>query len=127
MSGKGTMKTSIENELQEWEVTLEKYRVKLDLLKDRAQELTGEARLNYLEHIQDLEERIHATQDKMNEGKRQIEQMKSGAEDAFEELKEGSHIAWNDLKSGIGNAWKELKTSMDFAAKKIRDSKEDNR
>lgn len=127
MPSKGSLKTSIERELQEWEVSLENFRVKLDLLKAKAEEMTGETRLNCLEQIQSLEKRINATQEKMEEGKRQIEQMKSGAEDALEEMREGGQAAWNDLKAGIGNAWEELKMSMDFAAKKIRDSKEDKR
>ena len=126
MSVKSSLKTSIETELREWEINLEKFRVKLDLLKARAEELTGEAKLKCLEQIQDLEDRINATQEKTDEGKRQIEQMKAGAEDAWEEMKEGSKVAWDDLKTGIGHAWEELRISMEIATKKIRESKEDD-
>lgn len=124
MSGNGTLKTSIETDLREWEINIEKFRVQLDMLKARAEELTGEARLNYLEQIQSLEKRINATQEKLDQGKRHIEQMKACAEDAWEEIKEGSQVGWDDLKTGIGNVWEELRRSMDFAARKIRDSKQ---
>lgn len=121
MSVKDSLQTKIENQLQEWETNLDAFRGKLDDLRVRAEELNGEARLKYLEHIRILEERINATQEKMDLGRRQIEQMKETAGDAWQEMKEGSQGAWDDLKTGIGNAWEELRGSMDVAAKKIRD------
>jgi len=127
MSDKVSSKTSIETELREWESNLEQFRVKLDTLKAKTEELTGEARLKYLDHIKALEERINATQEKMDEGKKEISKMKAGAEGALEEMREGSQLAWNDIKTGIGNAWEELRISMDVAAKKIRDSKADKK
>ena len=121
MSVKDSLQTKIEIQLQEWESNLETFRGKLDDLKARTEELNGEAQLKYLEHIKALEERINATQKKMDLGKQQIEQMKASAGDAWQEVKEGGQGAWEDLKSGIGNAWEELKTSMDVASQKFRD------
>ena len=121
MSVKETLQTKIENQLQEWETDLENFRGKLDDLRARTEELPEEAKQKYVEHIRILEERIHATQVKMDLGRKQIEQMKETAGDAWQEMKEGSQGAWEDLKTGIGNAWEELRGSMDVAYKKFRD------
>jgi hypothetical protein len=55
--------------MQEWETHLEDLRGKLDTLKSRAEELSGETKLKYLEQLRNLEQRIEDTQGKINEGK----------------------------------------------------------
>lgn len=122
MAVKDSIQTNIETQLRNWETSLKQFRVKLDTLQSRAEELTGEAKLKYLEQIEGLEERINTTQHNLDQGKRQIEEMKGTAEDAWKDMKEGSQVAWEDLKAGMGNAWDELKLSMDMATKKLQDS-----
>ncbi|MCA9470161.1 MAG: hypothetical protein KC643_32585 [Nitrospira sp.] len=127
MSGKDSLQTKIESQLEEWETNLKTFRGKLEELQAKAEELTGEARIKYLEHIRVLEDRINATQNKMDLGKKQIQEMKASAGDAWEEMKEGGQDAWADLKTGIGNAWKELTNSMDVAARKFENFKGNNK
>lgn len=69
MTKSQTKPTSAETQVKEWEAYLEGLRGKLSNLKNRAERLSGETKLKYLEQLQTLEQRIEDTQGKITEGK----------------------------------------------------------
>ncbi|GJL48860.1 MAG: hypothetical protein NPIRA01_00870 [Nitrospirales bacterium] len=121
MSEKEAFQTTIEQQLQEWQSQIDEYSSKLDGLRRKASQLESDVRLQHLEQIKEVEERIEAVNIKIAEGQQRLESIKSGGEEAWEEMKTGSQHAWDDLVKGFNKAWGEIKTSSDLASSRIQD------
>jgi len=121
MSEKEAFQTTIEQQLQEWQSQTDEYSSKLEGLRSKASQLESDVRLQHLEQIKEVEERIEAVNMKIAEGQQRLESIKSGGEEAWEEMKTGSQHAWDDLVKGFNKAWGEIKTSSDLASSRIQD------
>jgi hypothetical protein len=86
---------TLEAQLKEWGVDLEKFRAQVDKTKDKAKA--------------DLEREVVALRAKLNEAQKKLEELKkTGAE------------ASGDMKKGVENAWAELKKAFDNATAKFK-------
>ena len=86
---------TLETQLKEWGIDLERFRAKADKTKDKAKaELEGE---------------VAALRAKLNEAQKKLE-----------ELKKTGDAASGELKKGIENAWAELKKAFDSTAAKFK-------
>ena len=121
MSEKETFQTAIEEQLDKWKIQIKENSHKLDELKAKAELLEAEAKIQYLEQIKALENKIDAVKSKMTEGEHRVEKIKEAGEEAWEEVQTGSQNAWDDLVLGVNNAWGEVKSSVDAASSKIQD------
>ena len=86
---------TLEAQLKEWGLDLEKFRAKTDKTKDKAKA--------------ELENEVAALRAKVNEAQKKLE-----------ELKKIGDAASGELKKGIENAWAELKKAFDSATAKFK-------
>ena len=121
MGEKSTFQTATEEQLTKWKAQIEEHAKKVDDLKARAEELELGAKLQYLEQIKQLENKIESVKGDISEGEQRLKNIKEAGEEAWEELKEGSQHAWDDLVTGVNGAWAEVKSSIDVASSKIHD------
>lgn len=121
MSEKETFQTAIDEQLDKWKLQIKEHSHTLDELKAKAEKLEAAAKLEYLEQIKELENKIGAVKGKMAEGEQRVEQIKTAGEEAWEEIKAGSQSAWDDLAHGVNTAWGEVKDSFESASSKMQD------
>ena len=86
---------TLEAQLKEWGIDLEKFRAKTGKTKDKAKT--------------EFEREVAALKAKLNEAQKKLE-----------ELKKTGDAASGELKKGIENAWAELKKAFDSAATKFK-------
>jgi len=121
MQEKSTFQTTIETELGRWMAQVEEYSKKIEELKAKAEHLERDAKLQYLEQIKDLENKVVSLKTKMAEGQQRFDEIKSASEEAWGELKTGSQLAWDDLVFGVNAAWKEIRSTLDSASSKLQE------
>ncbi len=115
-----TFQTEIEKQLHQWQTLIENQSKAIDSLKRQAEQLEPDAKLQYLERIKELENKIETVKDKMIDAQQQLDTIKSAGEEAWEEVKTGSQHAWDDLALGFNKAWEEMTTSFDQASSKMQ-------
>jgi len=86
---------TLEAQLKEWGIDLEKFRSKTDKTKDKAKA--------------EFEREVATLKVKLNEAQKKLE-----------ELKKTGDAASGELKKGIENAWAELKKAFDSATAKFK-------
>jgi chromosome segregation ATPase len=86
---------TLETQLKEWGIDLERFRAKADKTKDKAKA--------------ELEREVAALRAKLNEAQKKLE-----------ELKKTGDAASGDLKKGVENAWAELKKAFESATVKFK-------
>lgn len=90
----------IESQLNEW-------RADIDRLKARARNATAETRLKYQESIDRLEQ-------KMDEGKSKLK-----------DIRESSGEAWESIREGADSIWDTMKATFAEVRDKLRDDEEE--
>lgn len=121
MSKKETFQTDIEKQLEEWKAQIAEHSSRIEELKIKAEKLEGEAKLQYLEQIKEIENKMEAVIATMTKGESRLVEIKEAGEEAWAEVKDGSQSAWNDLVVGVNTAWGEVKDSFEAASSKIQD------
>ena len=86
---------TLEAQLKEWGVDLEKFRAQADKTKDKAKA--------------ELEREVAALRAKLNEAQKKLD-----------ELKKTGGAASGAMKKGVENAWAELKKAFDSATAKFK-------
>ena len=115
---------TIQQQFAQWKDHLESYHGKLEELKLKAQGLEQEAKLEYLQKLKDLENKIVTAQGKLEEQQTKYENLKEVSEEAWSEFKTGGQMAWDELKTGIEGAWEEMKTAVDSASSTLSKTKD---
>ena len=121
MSGKTTMQTTIEEQMETWKAQVAELSKKIADMKAKAEELEDETKQEYLKHIKDLENKIEDVKAKLAQGQRQFNTIKDAGEEALEDVKTGGQHAWQNFTHGVSTAWTEVKTSFDQASSKLED------
>ncbi len=107
---------TIHQQFAQWKAHLESYRGKLGELKLKAEKLEQEAKLEYLQKLKELENKIVTAQEKLEEQEIKYENLKEVSEEAWAEFKSGGQMAWDELKTGIEGAWEEMKGGVESAS-----------
>ena len=76
---------------------LDGWNAKIDELKAKAKGAEADARIEYHETIEDLQE-------KRSDAKDKLQQLRQASDDAWEELKEGIEQAWSAMGAAINEA-----------------------
>ncbi len=92
---RGAYQRKMEARLKEWEAKIRK-------LKAKAEQIGGDARLQYLIQVEELKGR------------------KKKAEAKLADLKQSGRTAWNDVKSGLETAFADLKKAFESAKGSFR-------
>ena len=121
MGEKDIFQAGIEQQLRQWQTQIESASYTIADLKEKAGHVESDAKHEYLDHIQKLENKIAFAKAKIEEGQQRLESIKAAGEEAWEEIKTGSQQAWGDLTQGLNEAWDAMKTSVDQASSKIQD------
>lgn len=87
---------------QKIEAELELAQAKLAEYKARAKSAAADARLQYIKHVEEIEERLNATEARLKE------------------LNEAGENAWGHLKEGVESAWETLRSALKEAADKVK-------
>ncbi|WP_447969208.1 hypothetical protein [Nitrospira sp. M1] len=122
---KETYQEKIDQTIQEWAAQLEAYSTKLEHLKVKAEGLERSAKIEYLEKLKDLENRIASAYEKLEESRKKYEQLMEVSDGAWDDIKSGGQMAWDDLKSGIESAWDDFKIAFDSASEKFSEKNDD--
>jgi lambda repressor-like predicted transcriptional regulator len=86
---------TLEAQLKEWGVDLEKFRAKADKTNDKVKA--------------ELEREVAALRAKLNEAQKKLEELKKTGDDASGELKKGIENAWAELKEAFESATAKFK------------------
>ncbi len=81
---------------QKKQAELDLWSADMDKLKAKASMASADVQLKINEHIRDLE-------DKYDDGKSKLSQLKESAEDKYEAMKDGVESAWDKLASGFND------------------------
>ena len=95
MNKKQAYEEKLKAQLNEWNA-------EIDLLKAKAERAEAEAKVNYRETIEDLQEK------------------RSRANEKLQELQRAGDDAWEDLKEGIEEAWSSLGVSIKSAISRFK-------
>jgi len=87
---------TLENQLKEWGIDLEK-------LKHKASNTGKDART-------EIDREVVALRGKLNEAQKKLEELKSAGDAASVELKKGVEGAWAELKKGLESATAKFKS-----------------
>lgn len=98
MSTKEAYKLKIEAEV-------ELAQARLAELKAAAKNSAADARIEYENQIEELEQKIHTTKAKLKE-------LSDAGEDAWEHLKDGVESAWNKLSSAVQDSAAKIKDKL---------------
>ncbi len=90
MSDRDLYQKKMQAKLDEWKAIL-------DVLKARASGLSADAQLEMREQVKSLENKIQ-------EGKTKLAELREAGEDSWESVKQGVESAWDALKSAVGDA-----------------------
>ncbi len=82
---------------QKMEAELDLAKAKLAELKARADNAAADARIQYAEQFNDLEQKVTATKVKLRE-------LSDASEDTWERLKDGAEASWNALSTAVRQA-----------------------
>lgn len=96
------MNTKKEAYHEKFEAQLREWAADIDVLKAKADKATAEAKILYLEQIEELRAKQTVAQTKLQE-------FCASGEHAWDELKPGLEHTWNDLKTAIDNAVSKIK------------------
>lgn len=96
MSKKEAYEKKLEAQLDEWNA-------KIDVLKAKAQRAGADAKVDYEETIEDLQ------------------QKRAAAKSKLQDLREASDDAWDDLKEGVEQAWDNLGQAVSRATERFKE------
>jgi len=93
----GLVKTeTLENQLKEWGIDLEK-------LKHKASKTRDDAR-------SEIDREVAALRGKLNDAQKKLEELKTSGDAASVELKKGVESAWAEMKKGLESATAKFKS-----------------
>lgn len=118
MGDKDNFQFGIEQQLRQWNTQIERASQTIADLKEKAGQRESDAKSQYLQHIQELENKIATAKAKIDEGQQRLDSFKAAGEEAWDEIKTGSQQAWGDLSLGLNKAWDAMKTSIEQATSK---------
>jgi hypothetical protein len=78
------------------EAQLNEWGAKLKELKAKAEKAAAQGRIEYQQKLQQLR-----TQEKQEDARRKLEELKMAGEERWEALKKGVEGAWNELKKSV--------------------------
>ena len=81
---------------------LNQWTAEIDVLKAKAEKAEAEAKVNYQETIEDLQEKRSRANEKLQD-------LRRAGDDAWEDLKEGIEEAWSSLGASIKSAMSRFK------------------
>ena len=90
---------------QKIEAEVELAQAKVAELKAGAKNSAADARIEYENQIEELEQKIHTTKTKLKE-------LSEASEDAWEHLKDGVESAWGKLSSAVQDSATRLKNKI---------------
>jgi hypothetical protein len=86
---------------QKMEAQLDEWSAKIDVLKAKSEKASADAKIQYHQQIENLQNKKAKAQDKLRE-------LKEASEGAFESLKDGIDSAWDDFKNSLEEALSKL-------------------
>jgi uncharacterized coiled-coil DUF342 family protein len=121
MGDKDNFQSGIEQRLRQWNTQNESASQTIAALKEQVRQLKSEAQPLYLDHNQELENKIATAKGKIDEGQQRLDSFKAVGEEIWNEIKTGGQQAWGNLALGLNEAWDSMKTSIEQVSSKTQD------